>query len=49
VTAGAVWSPLKWLKVRPNVRYDWADNIKIFDAGKRSDQFLFSTDIVLVF
>jgi hypothetical protein len=37
------------MQVRPNVRYDWADNIKIFDNGQRSDQFLFSTDLVLKF
>jgi hypothetical protein len=49
ITAGLVWRPLKWVQVRPNVRYDWADNIKIFDTGQRSDQFLFSTDLVLKF
>jgi hypothetical protein len=25
VTAGLSWKPLKWLNVRPNVRYDWVD------------------------
>jgi hypothetical protein len=57
VTAGLNWKPLKWVMVRPNVRYDWADNADAFDnaggstgfAGKKSDQFLFSTDVVISF
>lgn len=49
ITAGAVWKPLKWVQVRPNVRYDRADKIKIFDNGQRSDQLLFSTDVIIKF
>ena len=49
ITAGLNWKPVKWLNIRPNVRYDWA-------AGKQADaryapfgngnneQFLFSSD-----
>lgn len=56
-TAGLNWKPLKWVTVRPNVRYDWADKVNAFDngggdtgyAGKRSSQFLFSTDVVISF
>lgn len=25
LTAGVTWKPYKWLSLRPNVRYDWAD------------------------
>jgi hypothetical protein len=57
ITAGVNWKPLKWVMVRPNVRYDWADNVNAYDngggdtgyAGKRGDQFLFSTDFVISF
>jgi hypothetical protein len=49
VTAGVTWKPLKWLNVRPNVRYDWADGARPFDAATKGDQFLFSTDITMNF
>jgi hypothetical protein len=57
LTAGLNWKPLKWVTVRPNVRYDWADKGNAFDngggasgyTGKKSDQFLFSTDVVITF
>jgi len=56
VTAGVTWKPLKWLNVRPNVRYDWVDGsdtatggaYRPFGNGKQ-DQFLFSTDVVVTF
>jgi hypothetical protein len=49
VTAGVTWKPVKWLNVRPNVRYDWADGTKPFDTGSNDDQFLFSTDMTINF
>lgn len=57
VTAGLNWKPLKWVSVRPNVRYDWADKADAFNNGggdtgyaaTRKDQFLFSTDVVISF
>jgi hypothetical protein len=49
ITAGLTYKPVKWITVRPNVRYDWTDKIKIFDSGKRTDQILFSTDLVISF
>lgn len=57
ITAGLNWKPLKWVTVRPNVRYDWADNANAFDNGggsvgyaaNKKDQFLFSTDMVISF
>lgn len=57
LTAGLNWKPLKWVMVRPNVRYDWADKADAFDngggssgyAGKKNDQFVFSTDVVISF
>jgi hypothetical protein len=56
ITAGVNYKPLKWLTLRPNVRYDWADGsdpltgarYKPFGNGKDA-QFLFSTDAVVVF
>lgn len=53
VTAGVTWKPLKWLNLRPNIRYDWADGARPFgDGGATSgklDQFLFSTDLTVSF
>jgi hypothetical protein len=57
VTAGATWKPLKWLNVRPNVRYDWADGHNTSDGSRynpfgnfnKQSQFLFSTDVVILF
>lgn len=48
VTAGVTWKPLKWLNLRPNVRYDWADGTRPFGNNKQ-DQFLFSTDMTINF
>ena len=57
VTLGLNWKPLKWVMVRPNVRYDWSDKAKAYDngggstdyAGTKTSQFLFSTDVVITF
>lgn len=57
VTAGLNWKPLKWVTVRPNVRYDWNDGPAAFGNGHgdtgfaatKKDQFLFSTDLVVTF
>lgn len=51
VTAGMNWKPMKWLNIRPNVRYDWVDGTVAATGGQyrpfgnaKQDQFLFSTD-----
>jgi len=49
ITAGVTWKPVKWLNLRPNVRYDWADGAKPFDGGNQDNQFLFSTDMTMTF
>lgn len=57
VTLGLNWKPLKWVMVRPNIRYDWTDKAKAFNnggadvnyVGNRKDQLLFSTDVVITF
>jgi Putative beta-barrel porin-2, OmpL-like. bbp2 len=49
LTAGLNYKPLGWLNIRPEVRYDWADKAKAFDAGNKTDQFTFSTDIIVNF
>jgi hypothetical protein len=55
-TAGVTWKPLKWLNVRPNVRYDWVDGhnpdgsrYTPFGNSNKQNQFLFSTDVVILF
>jgi len=53
LTAGINWKPLKWLNLRPNVRYDWADGARPFGDGSpitgKLDQFLFSADFTVSF
>ncbi|MDD5033680.1 MAG: porin [Methylococcaceae bacterium] len=57
LTAGITWKPLKWVTFRPNIRYDWVDGkntsgiggYKPFGNNNKSDQLLFSTDLVLTF
>jgi len=54
VTAGITWKPRKWLRLRPNIRYDWSEDVDAFDVdasgiGQNDDQFLFSTDVTVTF
>jgi hypothetical protein len=49
VTAGVNYSITNWLKVRPEVRYDWSDNTNAFDNQSKDDQFLVSIDTVITF
>ena len=54
VTAGVNWKPLKWLNIRPNIRYDWVDAIALAaPAGpfgtNKDHQLLFSTDFNINF
>jgi hypothetical protein len=56
VTAGLNWKPMKWLNIRPNVRYDWVDGTVAATGGQyrpfgnaKQDQFLFSTDFSVNF
>ena len=55
-TVGLNYKPTKWLNLRPNIRYDWADgtvagtndSYRPFGNNKQ-DQFLFSTDFTINF
>jgi hypothetical protein len=56
ITAGMNWKPMKWLNIRPNVRYDWVDGKNAATGGQyrpfgnnKQDQFLFSTDFAVNF
>jgi hypothetical protein len=58
VTAGINWKPVKWLNIRPNVRYDWVDAISVANVSplnqgpfgnNKDDQFIFSTDFNINF
>jgi hypothetical protein len=45
ITAGLNWKPMKWLNLRPNIRYDWAAGKQAYAPfGGKTEQFLFSTD-----
>lgn len=48
VTAGLKYTPVKFITLRPNIRYDWAD-LPQYDSGKRSSQFLISFAATLMF
>ncbi|MGZ8176249.1 MULTISPECIES: porin [Methylobacter] len=56
ITAGMNWKPVKWLNIRPNVRYDWVDGQVAATGGQyrpfgnaKQDQFLFSSDFAVNF
>lgn len=46
-TLGFNWKPTAWFKIRPEIRYDWSENTKAFDAGQKNHQLLFSVDAVV--
>ncbi|QWF72584.1 porin [Methylomonas paludis] len=48
LTAGLVYKPIKWLNLRPNVRFDYA-NAAQFAGGKEHTQVLFTADAVVIF
>ncbi len=48
ITMGVNWSPAPWVRVRPEIRYDWVDSsANAFDHQSKKNQLLFSMDIVL--
>lgn len=49
VTAGVNYSPLSWLMLRPEIRYDWVTGVNAFDAGASDDQVLISADAIIRF
>jgi hypothetical protein len=56
VTAGLTYKPKKWLNIRPNIRYDYADGTNTngstympFGNANQTYQVLMSTDIVITF
>jgi hypothetical protein len=49
VSVGLNWKPVKWVAVRPEIRYDWSDGIDNYDAGNKDQQLLFGADIVVSF
>jgi hypothetical protein len=48
LTAGLVYKPVKWMNLRPNVRFDYA-NAAQFAGGTEHTQVLFTADAVIVF
>lgn len=46
VTAGLFWKPLKWLTLRPELRYDVTNN-PVFNDVTDSQQFTFATSFVV--
>lgn len=50
LSLGANWKPMKWLTVRPEIRYDWADSAsRAYAAGTENSQFLVGADFVVLF
>ncbi len=52
VSAGVNYSPVSWLKFRPEVRYDWADTNgagAAYDNGNENDQIAVSMDMIVTF
>ena len=52
VSAGVNYSPVPWLKFRPELRYDWADTNgggAVYDNGTENDEISVAMDMVLIF
>ncbi len=49
LTAGLNYTPFTWLKLRPEVRYDWAVNTTPYDDGTKDDQVLIAADAIITF
>lgn len=47
MTFGLNVMPTNWFKIRPEIRYDWAENSNPFDEGSQDDQLMFSVDAVI--
>jgi len=45
---GVNYSPLPWFKVRPEIRYDWADE-NVFNGGVNNDQVAIAMDMIVTF
>ncbi len=50
LTAGINYTVTPWLKIRPEIRYDWTtENSNPFDDGTEDDQFLISADFIVTY
>ncbi len=49
VTGGINWSPVPWLTVRPEVRYDMATSNDVYETNQDDDQFTVSADMIVHF
>ncbi len=54
VTVGLNWQPKSWIRVRPEIRYDWqrlndASAMPSFNDGKSTHQILFAADALITF
>jgi hypothetical protein len=50
ITTGINYALTPWLKIRPEIRYDWTTkNSNPFDDGTQDDQFLVSADLIVMF
>lgn len=45
---GVNYSPVSWFKLRPEIRYDWADE-NVFNSGVDNDQIAIAMDMIVVF
>lgn len=48
LTAGVNWNPLAWLRIRPEVRFDFSTT-PVFDDASQRNQVLFAIDAVVTF
>ncbi len=47
-SVGLNYSPLSWFKLRPEIRYDWADE-DVFNSGVDNDQIAIAMDMIVTF
>jgi len=47
-SVGINYTPVSWFKVRPEIRYDWADQ-DVFNSGADHDQIAIAMDVIVTF
>jgi hypothetical protein len=49
MTLGLKLTPLPWLWIRPEARYDWARSTHLFNDGTRASQLVLAVDAIVLF
>lgn len=48
-TTGLIYQPRRWLMIRPETRFDWAETTHPYNDGRSRSQFTFGFDTIILF